>query len=108
MNAPTCTKCLRPCFFDRKSMTYSPYCGNTCRLSIPAPRQQPRHQQPQPQQQYIPQPQQYVPQRAVQGNPICICCHNAAFFDTKKGKFSPGCTLTHSRQAIRMGYHMPR
>ena len=48
------------------------------------------------------------PTRAIQGQPMCRICSNAAFFDDESKRFYPGCTKSHSRQAIGLGYIKPR
>ena len=88
MNTPLCTVChVRTCWWDSKNSLYSPYCGNTCRLS---------------QNQNRP----YQPTRAVQGQPICRICDNVAYFDGFR--WSPGCSRTHAQMAIARGCHTPR
>lgn len=94
MNVPKCVKCPRQCFFDTRSNSYSSYCGNTCRLSVS----------------FAPFAQNDYAIRWASGkeNPICRVCSNAAFFDSATNGFAPGCTRTHSQQAIRMGFFNPR
>ena len=102
MNVPKCIKCQKPCWFDMARGTYSSYCGNTCRLGLAQPVQ---NHQPisRPVSQPIPI---HRPTHAVQGQPICRMCSNAAFYDGYK--FSPGCGRTHASEAIALGFTTPR
>ena len=96
MSAPNCTVCSRPCYFDPNRGCYSATCSRTCQSRLS---QQSYHQQSQ-------QQPRYNPQRAVQGQPICRMCDNAAFFDGIR--FSPGCGRSHANIAIQRGFTTPR
>ena len=43
-----------------------------------------------------------------QGQPLCRICNNAAFFDSTTKKFAPGCTRSHTQQALSAGFHSAR
>ena len=95
MNAQFCSVChLKPRFFDHQRGCYSATCSRTCQSRLS---QQSQPQQTQP---------RYNPQTAVQGQPICRMCNNAAFFDGRD--YSPGCGRYHANQAIQLGFRTPR
>jgi hypothetical protein len=78
----------------------SVWCNNTCRFSgLPGSA---NYQQPVVQQQVV-----------QQGTPLCRICYMfnkksvAAYYDGQRGKYAPGCTLTHSRQALQLGLYHP-
>ena len=89
MNTPICTVCRsRSCYYDSSRASYSPYCSNTCKQNG---------------QTFV---QKSQPMRAVQGQPICRMCYNAAFYDGTK--YSPGCCKSHAQQAMSYGFYTPK
>ncbi len=44
----------------------------------------------------------------TQGTPLCQICNNAAFFDTQRNTWAPGCSRTHTDIAKQRGLHTAR
>lgn len=87
-----CTVChVKPCWFDTAKNQYSPYCSNSCRIKMLTN-----------QHKFVPI---YNPNPAIQGQPICQICSNAAYFDGTK--YSPGCCKSHCMKAQKLGLYAP-
>lgn len=99
MSAPICINCnAKACWYDDSRKSYSNYCSNTCRSSV----QQPTYTTISSQK----RPPTYYGTHAIQGQPICQMCNNAAYYDGYK--YSPGCGRGHAQQAIAKGFTGPR
>ena len=86
-----CQICANGAFYDHSGKKWSPGC--TYSHAVEAGRRG----------LYTPR---YVTAPAVQGQPLCQICDNAAYYDGHK--YSPGCNRTHANLAHSQGLHNPR